>query len=122
MGFFFPLTADEARGGPIGHVENEVVIKGGEKACVYADLANLSLIIVLYGLTSKPVTINEREKSSSQFSLKRKGNDLKEVEAEINFGDDIHYAMLRVHRGGDGVLEASFLFALAMNCSFSPFK
>jgi len=103
----FAMTPDEARGGPIGHVEDEVVIKGGEKACVYADLANLSLIIVLngYGLTSKPVTINEREKSSSQFSLKRKGNDLKEVEAEINFGDDIHYAMLRVYRGGDGVLE-----------------
>lgn len=91
----------------ISQPKNEEHIGLGKKALMYADLGNLSLVITPqgFGLSSKPVIISGRDKNSPDLSPE--SGELTEMELEVDFGDNAHYGMLKVHQDDDGVLEVS---------------
>ncbi|KAJ7187633.1 hypothetical protein O6H91_Y534600 [Diphasiastrum complanatum] len=91
---------------PSNQCENEIVIpSGGSKACIYADINDLFLVVkhIELGLVSKPLSIG-----SGDNQLHESDGSMKEVEMDVDFKDSVHFATSKVLRADDGILEVIF--------------
>ena len=86
--------------------ENGVYIEHGGNVSVYADLTEPFFAVEIQDLMLKSSHLNIGDWRSSVKSVDPIHSDsFKEVEMDINFQDNCHYAKLKIFHGDDGVLQ-----------------
>ncbi|KAH9301470.1 hypothetical protein KI387_013053, partial [Taxus chinensis] len=82
---------------------NRVLVQGGRKTYMYADLSWFFLTITLCDLKQKSSPVNVGEWGKLAHNGK---GDMRGLDVELDFGDGKNFAMLRLSRGDTGILEA----------------